>query len=234
MEYRILLVEDEVNLMNTILLNLELEGYKVDTAVNGKKALERFEKAKPDLLILDVMLPEIDGYEVCKKIRGRDKKTPILFLTAKGASTDRVHGLKLGADDYLTKPFDLEEFLLRVKNLLKRNENKSDEAAPVYKFGENEINFITYEICGVSSKKQQLTKREVQLLKLLIENKNKVVSRDMILQHIWGEDIYPTARTIDNYILAFRKYFEPSPREPRYFHSIRGVGYKFTEQEAID
>lgn len=234
MDYRILLAEDEVNLMKTISLNLELEGYKVDTAVNGKKALEQFEKAKPDLLILDVMLPEIDGFEVCQKIRSHDKKTPILFLTAKGASTDKVQGLKLGADDYLTKPFDLEEFLLRVKNLLKRSEKKSDELTQVYRFGDNEINFLTYEIAGVRQKRQSLTKREVQLLKLLIEHKNNVVSRDMILQHIWGEDIYPTARTIDNYILAFRKYFEQNPREPQYFHSIRGVGYKFTDKEIID
>jgi two-component system, OmpR family, alkaline phosphatase synthesis response regulator PhoP len=228
MAYSILLVEDEENLLKTIKLNLEMEGYRVESAEDGRKALEKFKSVKPDLVILDVMLPEINGYDVCEQIRLSDKKTPILFLTAKGSSSEKVTGLKLGADDYLAKPFDLEEFLLRVQNLLKRREKDQETFKETFQFGKNKINFLTYEITGIANKTIQLTKREVLLLKLLIENKNKVVSRDTILQHIWGEDIYPTARTIDNYILAFRKYFEENPREPKYFHSIRGVGYKFT------
>lgn len=228
---RILIVEDEEHLRNVLKLNLELEGYFVQTADNGKKALQEFRSARYNLLILDVMLPEMDGYTLCETIRLENTTIPVLFLTAKAGSDDRVKGLKLGADDYLAKPFNLEEFLLRIKILLKRSEktNSSDKTSDAYAFGENNINFLTYEIKGVEGQKQQLSKREVMLLKLLIDRKGQVVSREQILETVWGVDVYPSTRTIDNYILAFRKYFEMDPREPKHFHSIRGVGYKFTE-----
>ena len=231
MPLKILLVEDEEHLLNTIKLNLELEGYDVQAASDGNKALEVFRKAKPDLVVLDVMLPGMSGLDVCRIIREENDQVPVLFLTAKGTSYDKVYGLKLGADDYLTKPFDLEEFLLRVQILLKRRPKATDPGAVpvVYRFGTNEINFLTYEITDIKGKKRELSKREVQLLRLLIERKNEVVSRDTILEEIWGVDSYSTSRTIDNYILAFRKYFELNPKEPRYFHSVRGVGYKFTD-----
>ena len=231
MAFRILLVEDEENILKTIKLNLELEAYHVTAVSDGKKAIEEVKSKRFDLLILDVMLPEIDGYHVCQSIRLENKELPILFLTAKSSSSDKVHGLKLGADDYLTKPFNLEEFLLRVQILLKRSTKnlKAQDVLNNYKFGENEINFLTYDIIGIGGLKQQLSKRELLLLKLLIEQKNKVVSREHILETIWGYDVYPSTRTIDNYILAFRKYFELNPKEPRYFLSIRGVGYKFVE-----
>lgn len=229
MPHKILLVEDEENLLKTIKLNLELEGYIVATAETGTKAIQQFNKAKHDLIILDVMLPEISGFDVCEYIRKENKDIPILFLTAKGTSMDRVQGLKMGADDYLTKPFELEEFLLRVQNLLKRATKKSNDSTELYKLGRFEINFSNYEVKNKKGEKRTLTNKEIQLLKLLIENKNKVVSRDMILENIWGADVYPTARTIDNYILAFRKYFENNSKEPQHFHSIRGVGYKFTD-----
>lgn len=231
MPVKILLVEDEEHLLNMIKLNLELEGYDVHTASDGSKALEMFRKIKPDLIVLDVMLPGMSGLDVCRIIREENDQVPVLFLTAKGTSYDKVYGLKLGADDYLTKPFDLEEFLLRVQILLKRRTKASDLGATpvIYKFGPNEINFLTYEITDVKGEKRELSKREVQLLRLLIERKNEVVSRDTILEEIWGVDSYSTSRTIDNYILAFRKYFEQNPKEPRYFHSVRGVGYKFTD-----
>lgn len=228
MPHKILLVEDEENLLKTIKLNLELEGYLVSTAETGTKAIQEFGKAKHDLIILDVMLPGISGFDVCEYIRKENKDVPVLFLTAKGTSMDRVQGLKLGADDYLTKPFELEEFLLRVRNLLKRAGGKTN-GLENYTLGNYEINFSNYEVKNKNGEKRTLTNKEIQLLKLLIENKNKVVSRDVILENIWGADVYPTARTIDNYILAFRKYFENNPKEPQHFHSIRGVGYKFTD-----
>ena len=228
MSHRILLVEDEEHLLDVIRLNLDMEGYDVTTVTDGKKALEAFEKKRFNLVILDVMLPEIDGFQVCETIRVGNSDTPILFLTAKSSSQDKVHGLKLGADDYLVKPFNLEELLLRVKNLIRRSDNKNSSSMNHYKFGSNEVDFSTYEIVDVNGKKRQLTKRESMLLKLLIERKNEVVSREQILETVWGYDVYPSTRTIDNYILAFRKYFEKDPKKPLHFISIRGVGYKFS------
>jgi len=224
----ILLVEDEEHLLKTIQLNLELENFTVTTAVTGTEAIKKFRTNKFELVILDVMLPEINGFDICEEIRKENKHLPILLLTAKNSSSDRIQGLKLGADDYLTKPFNLEELLLRVHNLLKRNTYQftipQDE---LYKFGENEINFITFEIKGVNKKKIEITKREIALLKLLIKRCGQVISREEILDEIWGAEAFTSSRTIDNYILSFRKYFEKMPKEPKHFHSIRGVGYKF-------
>ncbi|MGQ0830005.1 MAG: response regulator transcription factor [Bacteroidota bacterium] len=230
-KYKILLVEDEEHLLKTIQLNLELEGYSVTTAITGIEALKKIRSAAFDLLILDVMLPEMTGFDVCETIRKENNTTPVLFLTAKGSGSERIQGLKLGADDYLTKPFNLEELLLRVQILIKRNHPTNTDAkkSPVsYNFGDNEVNFITYEIKGVNGKRAVISKREIDLLKLLIERKGEVVSREEILDAVWGKDVYPSSRTIDNYILAFRKYFEKNQREPQHFHSIRSVGYKFT------
>lgn len=224
---RILLAEDEENLLQVIKLNLEMEGYSLTTVVNGNDALLEAKKNGFDLLILDVMMPGINGFDVCKEFRKSNTETPVLFLTARGSGEDRVTGLKIGADDYLVKPFNLEELLLRVKILLGRNK-KTQIVAEDYSFGEFKINFKTYEIFEKDKKIAELGNREIQLLKLLIDKENQVVSREEILDFIWGEDTFPTSRTIDNYILIFRKYFEKNPREPRYFHSVRGVGYKFT------
>jgi two-component system alkaline phosphatase synthesis response regulator PhoP len=224
---KILLAEDEENLLQVIKLNLEMEGYSLVTVVNGNDALTEAKKNGFDLLILDVMMPGMNGFDVCKEFRKSNTETPVLFLTARGSGEDRVTGLKIGADDYLVKPFNLEELLLRVKILLGRNK-KTQIVAEDYSFGEFKINFKTYEIFEKDKKIAELGNREIQLLKLLIDKENQVVSREEILDLIWGEDTFPTSRTIDNYILIFRKYFEKNPREPRYFHSVRGVGYKFT------
>ena len=226
----ILLVEDEENLLKTIRLNLELEGYEVSIARSGIEALNEFKKENFNLIILDVMLPEMNGFDVCEQIRKENTKIPVLFLTAKGSSSDKIQGLKLGADDYITKPFNLEELLLRVQILVKRgsSQKESDKSIESYSFGNNKVNFITYEIVGINGK-TEISKKEIALLKLLIERKGEVVSREEILDSVWGKDAYPSSRTIDNYILAFRKYFEKNQREPIHFHSIRGVGYKFTE-----
>lgn len=231
MAVRILVVEDEENLADVIKMNLELERYDVVHVARGDEAVSTFKKERFDLIVLDVMLPGLDGFAVCQSIRLENTKVPILFLTARSTPTDRINGLKLGGDDYLTKPFNLEEFLLRVQNLLKRTQaDVQQHLMPVeVAFGENSVNFQSFEIQTFSGERHVLSKREIMLLKLLIERKNEVVSREQILETVWGYDVYPTTRTIDNYILAFRKYFEPNPKESIHFHSVRGVGYKFTD-----
>lgn len=219
---KILLVEDEESLINVIELNLEIENYAVVVARDGEAALETFDDSF-DLVILDVMLPKLSGFDVCSQIR--EKSTvPIIFTSAKGTSTDRVTGLKLGADDYLVKPFNLEELLLRIGILI--NRNQSDTTPEFFSFGSNKINFKTYQIEG-NRGKEVISKREMELLKFLIQKQNEVVSRNEILDKIWGKDNFPTSRTIDNYILNFRKYFEKDQKNPMYFKSLRGVGYKF-------
>ena len=224
----LLIVEDEKSIADILKLNLDLEGYDTKVIVDGLEALNFFrtKKNEIELLLLDVMIPGKNGFDICNEIRNSGSKVPIIFLTAKGQSEDRVRGLKSGADDYLVKPFNLEELLLRIKIVLKRNESHSDQN--VYEFGANKINFGTWEISTATENKLTLTKKEIQLLKLLIEKRNLVVSRDEIIEKLWDASENASARTIDNLILNFRKYFEKNQKEPEFFHSIRGVGYKFT------
>ncbi len=231
MKYRILLAEDEPSLNETIRLNLELEGYKVTSVTDGKSALKTFKSERFNLVILDVMMPEMDGFTVCESIRLENNSVPILFLTAKNTGADRVQGLKLGADDYLSKPFNLEELLLRVQNLLKRSTNAIVSIPSKITIGGKSVDFISQEITSTDGKKTPLTKKEFMLLKLLVERKNEVVSREHILETVWGYDIYPSTRTIDNFIVSFRKYFEVDPANPEYFVSVRGVGYKFVDAD---
>lgn len=225
---RILLVEDESHLRDALKLNLEMEGYEVVPTGNGRQALELFEGQHFDLLLLDVMLPEVDGIEITEKVRLTNVEVPILLLTAKDMSQDRVQGLKKGADDYLTKPFNLEELLLRISKLLQRSQRQKGELPTTVDFGDNHVNFETFEAVNFKDEHITLTKKEAMLLKLLAERKDEVVSRNQILQAVWGYDVFPSTRTIDNFILSFRKYFEEDPKNPRFFHSVRGVGYKFT------
>jgi two-component system alkaline phosphatase synthesis response regulator PhoP len=229
MKKRILLVEDEKHLAETIKLNLEIEDFHPIIAYDGLSAITKFKEQRFDLVILDIMIPNIDGLAVCENIRLHDSQVPIMFLSAKNSAEDRITGLKKGGDDYLSKPFNLEELMLRIKKLIERNEDGAKKASSAtHSFGENHVNFVSYEAEGVKGK-FSLTKKEALLLKLLIENKNEVVSREKILQTVWGYSVYPSTRTIDNFILAFRKYFEPDPKNPIYFKSLRGVGYKFVE-----
>ncbi len=227
----ILLVEDEQNLHEALRLNLELEGYEVTSAFDGAAALRAVQSEYFDLIILDVMLPEMDGINVTETIRLSNNEIPILILSAKNTSADRVLGLKKGADDYLTKPFNLEELLLRVNKLIHKNKTLQDKSSVgnTYSFGNNIIDFKAQEANTRNGQKIQLSKKETMLLKLLIENKNEVVPREKILQAVWGYNVYPTTRTIDNFILNFRKYFEDDSRNPKFFHSVRGVGYKYAE-----
>jgi two-component system alkaline phosphatase synthesis response regulator PhoP len=227
---RILLVEDEQTLSETIKLNLEMEGYHVTAAGDGKKALKIFKEGRYNLVILDVMLPEMSGFTVCEAIRLENLEVPVLFLSAKNHPNDRITGLKLGGDDYLTKPFNLEELLLRVQKLIQRSQTSQARVnVSSYNLNGNLINFSQLEITSSTGMVTHLTKKESLLLKLLIEKKNEVVSREHILETVWGYDIYPSTRTIDNFIVTFRKYFEADPANPKYFLSVRGIGYKFVE-----
>lgn len=218
---RICLVEDEASLAEMIQLNLELEGFEVKLFDDGRMASTHFsEQLDYDLFILDVMLPHVNGIDLCKQIRSRSN-APVLFLSAKGTTTDRIQGLKAGANDYLPKPFNLEELLLRVAVL---TQHQSEDDA---KIGEWEINFKTYTISN-GTETQSLTKKEVALIQLFLEREGEVVSRSEILDRVWGKDQFPTTRTIDNFILNFRKIFEKDPKHPEHFISVRGVGYRFT------
>ena len=227
----ILLVEDGENLHEALKLNLELDGYEVTSAYDGKLALEAVNKEFFNLIILDVMLPEVDGITVAENIRVHNNEVPILMLSAKNTSADKILGLKKGADDYLTKPFNLEELLLRVQKLIDKSNRlqQKQTIGNTYSFGNNTINFNAQDAITYNGEKIALSKKEALLLKLLIENKNEVVTREKILQIVWGYNVYPTTRTIDNFILSFRKYFEEDSRNPQYFHSIRGLGYKYTD-----
>ena len=227
----ILLVEDEENLHEALKLNLELEGYEITSAYDGSQALQKISQEYFDLIIMDIMLPELDGISVTETIRISNNEVPILILSAKNDSSDRVLGLKKGADDYLTKPFNLEELLLRVQKLIEKNKKlkEKDTVGDTYTFGDNTIDFKAQEAITRTGERIQISKKEAMLLKLLIENKNEVVPREKILQSVWGYNVYPTTRTIDNFILSFRKYFEEDSRNPKFFHSVRGVGYKYTE-----
>jgi two-component system, OmpR family, alkaline phosphatase synthesis response regulator PhoP len=227
----ILLVEDEENLHEALKMNLEMEGYAVTSAYDGVAALKAVENEYFDLIIMDIMLPEIDGINVTQNIRITNNEVPILILSAKNTSEDKVLGLKKGADDYMTKPFNLEELLLRVQKLINKNKRLQDKTTigDTYSFGGHTINFKAQEARTAQGERIELSKKESMLLKLLIENKNEVVPREKILQSVWGYNVYPTTRTIDNFILSFRKYFEEDSRNPKHFHSVRGVGYKYTE-----
>jgi two-component system alkaline phosphatase synthesis response regulator PhoP len=227
----ILLVEDELHLHEALKLNLEMEGYEVTSAFEGPRALHLIQHSHFDLIILDVMLPGLDGFSIIETVRLNNIETPILVLSAKNTSINRVQGLKLGADDYLTKPFNLEELLLRVGKLIQKStpSNITNAAMDQYSFGKNIVSFKLLQATSHQGNTIQLTKKEAMLLKLLIENKNTIITRERILQNVWGYNVFPNTRTIDNFILNFRKYFEQDPKNPVHFISIRGVGYKFQD-----
>ncbi|WP_341900625.1 response regulator transcription factor [Fluviicola taffensis] len=225
---KVLVIEDEQSLLEMIQFNLELEGYSVSTINNGREALAmKNQLDNYNLVILDVMLPEVSGLDICRAFR-EVSTVPIIFISAKGNTIDRIAGLKLGANDYLPKPFDLEEFILRCSILVQPT--KKQVAIPSeIKIGNYRVLPASFEVeNSVSGEKQELSKREMELIQLFFSRKDEVVSRDEILNTLWTNDQFPTGRTIDNYILSFRKLFEEDPKNPQFFHSIRGVGYKFT------
>ncbi len=227
---KILLVEDEEALAVGLEFNLTEEGYSVVRAEDGEKALELFEKQEFDLIILDIMLPYYDGFEIARIVRQKSPQIPILMLTAKSSPEDLVHGLALGADDYLTKPFHLEELLARVKGMLRRKMWYKDvsDIRSIFRFGDNEVNFENFTARNKNGS-FQLTMHEAMLLKYLVENKNKIVSRKELLEHVWNISSDIDTRTVDNFISRLRKYFEPNPAKPIYFKSVRSAGYMFCD-----
>ncbi len=234
---RILVIEDERHIAEGIRLNLNLQGYEARIAADGIDGLSQWRSWKPDLIILDIMLPMIDGFSILKTIRQEDEKIPVLILSARGETRDKVRGLRCGVDDYLAKPFDLEEFLLRVERLIRKKswyENEKKESLPdcglftgnTYDFGSNRIDFTTSKArCAAGD--IVLTEQEAVLLRLFIANPGKPLSREMLLNSGWGYSRDTTTRTVDNFIVRFRKYFEKNPKKPVYFLSRRSVGYVF-------
>lgn len=224
---RILVVEDEPHLQKAIKLNFELEGYEVATVDNGLSALDQIKNGQMDLVVLDVMLPEMDGFTVCEKMRDQGDQTPILFLTAKNTSADRIKGLRIGGDDFLAKPFDLEELLLRVRNLLSKQPKQQTRIERI-ELPNGTADLKRFVALDRHGNEQNLGRKEVGLLRMLAENEGVVVTREEILERVWGKEVFPSPRTVDNYITTFRKLFELDPKMPQHFHSVRGVGYKFT------
>ncbi len=224
---KIIIVEDEPSIAEALELNLDLEGYECTLFATGTEAMIEMEQmAKSDLVILDNMLPGYTGVQVCQALR-EISNVPVLFLSAKSTGTDRIEGLRSGADDYLTKPFELEELLLRIKILLARKTTTNSNSEELI-LNDRKVDFKTYNVWFENEVIATLSKKEIALLQFFYSRKGEVVSRDEILDNVWGADASPTSRTIDNFILSFRKLFESNPKEPLHFHSIRGVGYKFT------
>ena len=230
---KILLVEDEESIAVGLEYNLSEEGYEVTIAHNREDALKFFSQNEYDLIILDIMLSyQDDGFKVAHKIREKSLQIPILMLTARNTADDVVKGLELGADDYITKPFHLQELLLRIKRILRRKKwyRQVTPEQPIYRFGDNEVNFEDLE-CRSGERQFRLTQREAMVLKYLIDNQGKIVSRDELLENVWGLSSLIETRTVDNFIARLRKHFEPNPSSPIFIKSVRSAGYMFVKSE---
>ena len=226
----VMLVEDEIHLARGICFNLEEDGYRVSHFERGEMALEALRIEHFDLIILDVMLPGMDGFDVCAAIRELDARVPILMLTARSEDSDRVHGLESGADDYLTKPFNLEEFLLRVKGMLRRSSwYRPDPVEEAYRFGSNEAFLLSYR-ARTAQGEIDLTEMEVRVLALFFQKEGQAIPRGDLLQSVWGYSNDTETRTLDNFIVRLRRYFEPDPAHPVHFQTVRGVGYRFSRK----
>lgn len=229
---RVLVVEDERHLAEGIRENLELEGHDVAIAADGTSGLAAIRRGGIDLVLLDVMLPGLDGFTVCEMAREEGHDVPILFLTARGSADDRIRGLEAGGDDYLPKPFQLKELLLRVAAILRRRSwyGALPHQGAVLRFAGNEIDFRTYQARAWDGQDHGLTQKEAMIVKALAEREGEVVGREDILEKVWGYDVFPSTRTIDNFIVRLRRRFERDPEQPRHFHTVRGVGYRFTRE----
>ncbi len=229
---KILIVEDDAAIVLGLEDAIQSEGYETRIARTGQEGLRTIFDWKPDLIVLDIMLPGMSGFEICKRIRDKQVMTPVIMLTSKNEETDKVLGLELGADDYVTKPFSLRELLARIKAHLRREEAstpKNDEAAipeDKFTFGDVVVDFKRHEVYknGVL---QDMTHKEFQLLEYFLKHPGEVLTRDRLLEKIWGYDVYPTTRTVDNHVLRLRKHIEPNPENPVYIKTIRGAGYLF-------
>jgi len=233
MKKKVLIVEDEHHIAEGILINLKFSGYETAIAYDGEKAIELFETFKPDLVLLDLMIPKIDGLSVLKKIRSQDERLPVLILSAKGEPADKVKALKIGVDDYLAKPFDLDELLLRIDRLLTRSQwSKSNELTGIdtYKFDGGLIDFVQARATTPQGE-VQLTEQEMKLLKLFTQNPDVPLPRAKLLEAGWGMTADTNTRTIDNFIVRMRKYFEEDPKNPVYFKSLGSIGYIFSPKK---
>ncbi len=230
---QILLVEDEPNIARGLVFNLEEEGYDVDHVETGEEALERIGEAPYALVVLDLTLPGIDGLVVCRTLRRQDPRLPILILTARTGEKDRVEGLGLGADDYLTKPFNLDEFLLRVKGMLRRSEwyRPGPAQGGRYAFGSNEVDLKSHR-ARTPQGELPLTDLEVRMLRTFFQREGEILSRAELLRAVWGISPDTETRTLDNFIVRMRKYFEPDPANPIHFLTVRGRGYRFVREES--
>jgi len=228
---RLLVVEDDEPLADGLCRNLALEGFEVARVATGEAALSELGRGRRsfELLILDIMLPGIDGFEVCRRLREQRSPIPILFLTARGSDADRILGLQLGADDYLTKPFLVEELALRVRGILRRVAWSRTPAplGPVARIGGHEVDLTTMRATTAAGP-ASLTEREVMLVRFFAENEGRVLTRGELLERVWGYTFDTSTRTLDTFVHRLRKHFEPDPRSPRHFHTVRGVGYRFT------
>lgn len=223
----ILIIEDEKDMARGLKDNLEFEGFRVSLAYDGKTGLETALQKSPDLIILDIMLPNISGFDVCKELRSRHIMTPVIMLTARGQEIDKVLGLELGADDYITKPFSVRELLARIHAILRRIPVKDDKTGKkVQKIGNLMIDFSRYSARD-NKGEVALTHKEVEILKFFLLHSGEAVSRDLLIEKIWGIDVYPTTRTVDNHILKLRKKIEPDPSHPQHILTVHGIGYKF-------
>lgn len=226
MKEKILIIEDEEDLVKGLKLNLADEGYEVDWAYDGEDGLRKALEDAPDLIILDIMLPKMNGLDICRELRQKNMNIPIIMLTAKGKEIDKVVGLEIGADDYMTKPFSIRELLARVKAHLRRKKREGETVPQLYGFGDVEIDFAHFKVRR-AGKEFDLTSLEMEILKYFIAHKGEVVTRRVLLDKIWGYESYPTTRTIDNHILKLRKKIEDDPSHPEHILSVYGEGYRF-------
>jgi two-component system response regulator VicR len=228
---RVLIIEDDVAILRGLKDNLEYEAYEVWSATDGELGYSLVKEKKPDLIILDLMLPKMSGYELCRKVREEGIATPILMLTARGEEVDRVLGLDLGADDYVTKPFSVPELLARIRAIFRRiQQDKSGELPDSIQFGKVTINFKRFET-RIGKDSIKLTRKEYGIIRLLASRIGEVITRDELLDEVWGYDQYPTTRTIDNHLGLLRNKLEEDPANPRYFITVHGVGYKLVLEE---
>ena len=229
----ILVVEDDPAILRGLADNLKYESYTVLTANTGDVGLATVRERKPDLVILDLMLPKLSGYEICRKLRAEGNQTPILMLTARGEEADRVLGLDLGADDYVTKPFSVREVLARVRALLRRSQPDKPAAPDELRFGDVFVDFRSYE-ASKGGKPLDLTRKEFGVLRFLASRAGEVLTRDVLLNEVWGYESYPTTRTVDNHIASLRAKIELDPANPEYLRTVHGVGYKFVTKKLHD
>lgn len=230
MPERILIVEDEVHIASGLKLNLEAEGFETTHVADGLSAITEIRSGKHDLVLLDVMLPGASGFEVCEKVRAEGNHVAILFLTARDSDDARIRGLELGGDDYITKPFSVRELISRIRAMFRRGEwyRKQPEQGSLLEFGNSRIDLAAYT-ADTAQGPIALTQKECMILKLLAEREGEVVTRDEIIEKVWGYDRYPSTRTIDNLIVRLRKFFEEDPRSPKHLHTVYAAGYKFTK-----